>query len=119
MIHVQIEGRVRVYTVKTFSVDDFYNTVVKHEEMAHFDRRLWDIRGLTPTPTATELKRLAQLARDIASQPRRIALVATEDLYFGLLRMYSVYREDGEVSLHIDRDREQALQWLEAQGPGS
>jgi len=42
----------------------------------------------------------------------RCAIVATEDLHFGLSRMGSVYSEAAGVETQVFRDAEAALMWL-------
>ena len=45
---------------------------------------------------------------------RQCAIVAPEDLYYGLMRMASLYAEEFGVDTAVFRTEEEALQWLGA-----
>ena len=54
--------------------------------------------------------------RSTSLQGLRFAVVAPEDIAFGLARMYELLRDD-EGSTHVFREYEAALRWLEDSGP--
>jgi hypothetical protein len=54
----------------------------------------------------------AKHARSIPMPSGRVAIVASDDLTFGLFRMYEAYREDDEVKLCVFRTKEEAIKWL-------
>lgn len=73
------------------------------------------------TPSADELRQLAMLsaAMDLPTQPSRLAIVATQDLAFGLGRMYEVYRElstGGTKEVKVFRRLEDACAFLGVEG---
>ncbi len=76
---------------------------------------LWDFTQAFPAVSPEELERLADLAgQQPAGAPcPRAAIVAADDLAFGLARVYSARvnsKSAGEV--RIFRTREEALQWV-------
>ena len=74
---------------------------------------MWDLSGARPMFTADELREVAAYVR--AHRPvdaGRIAIVATEDLAFGMSRMYEVFASDLKVETRVFRDSELARQWL-------
>lgn len=101
------------------------------EEMLGYQREVWsqpDLCGydemivmdeVTDVDSATmgQLKRLASVAStmDLMTGPARMAIVAAQDLHYGLGRMYAVIREDTPLSrktISVFRTRGDALRWL-------
>jgi hypothetical protein len=78
-----------------------------------------DMSEVTDIVDATDrnMKALAELAvqADDPDQPTRLAIIAPQDLHFGLGRMYESYRSlnpKHSRSVAIFRTREEALRWL-------
>jgi len=73
-----------------------------------------DLRLVTEVEiTSDELRRLAQ--RYVFSPESRRALLVSNDLTFGLSRMFGVHRETlGEPGIRVfrDRERDEALDWV-------
>jgi hypothetical protein len=73
-----------------------------------------DLRLVTKVEiTSDELRRLAQ--RSVFSPESRRALLVSNDLTFGLSRMFGIHREIlGEPGIRVFRDREgdEALDWV-------
>ena len=74
------------------------------------------------TVTSVGLHALAdQTARNLdhARQTWRVAVVAPQDVVFGLARMYGLFREESPELVRVFRDLESAERWLgEARGEG-
>jgi hypothetical protein len=62
--------------------------------------------------TSTQIQELADYAKTKFSPPSRVAIVATEDLAFGLSRMYEVFRAQEMVDIEIFRHEQDAQNWL-------
>lgn len=62
------------------------------------------------------IRHIASVA--IFSKTSRRAMVAPEDVLFGLSRMYSGYRDAADENLRVFRTLEEARAWLEDTGPG-
>ena len=78
------------------------------------DLRLYDFSVGWNAPTE-EIKQIAEYAgKLIASSATRVALLAPEDLSYGLARMYQAYQdtENKAPDFKVFRSREEALSWL-------
>lgn len=73
--------------------------------------RLWDL-GVGVSFDAEEIKGLAQQSRGYEQPAARSAIVAPENVAYGLSRMFASYRDDNRVAQGIFRTREEALAWL-------
>lgn len=122
-IHVDHEKR-RVVGTATGTLEDrdlfaYQEAAGKHpgyDEL--FDgtavERLQDIRPASLMKLAS-----AAAAADIAKSSK-LAIVATQDVHFGMGRMYESFREcapNANRDLAIFHTREEAEQWLAAQNP--
>lgn len=80
---------------------------------------LVDMRGVTQVAfvPADRMSDLADLSgsMDAPGSLSKLAIIATNDLHFGLARMYQTKREmaaQGTKTVRVFRAREDALQWL-------
>ncbi|MGI9328962.1 MAG: hypothetical protein ACR2PZ_27340 [Pseudomonadales bacterium] len=73
---------------------------------------LWDFsNGFALTPD--EMREIADGAKKVAPRTsRRVAIVAPEDLNYGLLRIFEVYREKEGSQVKVFRNRELASEWI-------
>lgn len=64
--------------------------------------------------TGATLRQIAGLFAEADRRPEdsRVAIVAPGDLYFGLSRMYEVYRDPSPVRIRIFRGLAEAKAWL-------
>lgn len=118
---IELERR-RVTAVVTGRVakEDFFTyqrAVWSRPEVAGFDE-LVDMTGAEQIEDATAdaMRELAALSAEMDSDhPRRLAIVAPADLFFGLGRMYETYREiEGPTAREtaVFRTRAEAEAWL-------
>ena len=75
---------------------------------------LFDARGATTNVTAEQVRMLVQRAADTL---RRIplgptAIVATDDVVFGMARMYAILTDEAGARVEVFRDVESANRWL-------
>jgi len=83
---------------------------------------LWDFSEANPTDSFndTDMKRIASLAKsNLGSRPNcKTAFVATDNLQFGLTRMYMTYLEFQDITheTQVFRTLDKANQWLEESG---
>ena len=127
----------------TFKVDHDHRLVlaegrglVTSEEVFRYQLDVWsrpDVGGfneLVDMSAATELRegppdRVRALAKlsasmDDPARKSKMAIVAPQDLAFGIARMYQAHRELNEMStkkVGVFRDRESAYRWLAAVDP--
>ena len=74
-------------------------------------RRIYDLSNGLDLSTS-ELATLAEHGKTLFTEPSRVAIVASEDLAYGLARMESAYREDGIIDQATFRTESEALDWL-------
>ena len=79
--------------------------------------RLWDLSSEGINLTSTQIGEVAQYEKSKFLIPSKIAVVASKDLAFGLMRMYQVFREDELAEVNIFRTEREARAWLKEQ-PG-
>ncbi len=75
-------------------------------------RRLYDLNECKLRLTSDDMKSLADLAKPLDPSQSRIAVVASEDLNYGLARMHAVFREHDNFSIRAFRDEDEAIRWL-------
>lgn len=75
-------------------------------------RRLWDLRGCQLNVTAQELQQVAKVGQSRDVSGSRGALLADDDLNFGLSRLHEIYRQSEFIEVKVFRDELQALTWL-------
>jgi len=78
---------------------------------------LFDARGATTDLTADQVRRLAQRAADMLRivDLGPTAIVTTDDVVYGMARMYSVLAEGAGAAAEVFRDMESATRWLDRQ----
>lgn len=76
--------------------------------------RLWDLREAQLPLSGADIGEMARVVHDVGESPggRRLAIVATSDLPYGLVRMYTVFVEETNIETHAFHDIDQAPAWL-------
>jgi hypothetical protein len=77
---------------------------------------LVDARGAKTDLTAEQVRRLVRRTTQLARTTPlgRTAIVATDDVAFGMARMYSILTEGQGAAVEVFRDLDSAEQWLYA-----
>ena len=115
--HVDPDTRIALYSASgDIARDDVVSIIAEIYRDPAFQspwRSMWDLTGAKPLFSADELREIAAYVR--AHRPAdsgRVAIIATEDLAFGMGRMYEVFSSDLQVETRVFRDSETARQWL-------
>lgn len=74
-------------------------------------RRLW-IFQFGANFTTSEIKKIAGHGIEMWPMPSRSAVVAPDDLTFGLARMHEVFREYEGLNTRVFRGEQEAIVWL-------
>jgi len=79
---------------------------------------LFDARGATTDLTAAQVRTLVQRAADALRRGPLgpTAIVATDDVVFGMARMYAILTEQAGARVEVFRDVESANIWLQEVG---
>lgn len=62
--------------------------------------------------STAEVREGAEIAKAMANQPRRIAVVAPGEITFGISRIFKVYRESENTEFEVFREETEAKAWL-------
>ncbi len=73
---------------------------------------LWDLDDPGIKLSASEIRSLAEFAQHKKHRPRKTAVLVNDDLSFGLIRMYMVYREQPKTDTRVFRNKGEAHDWL-------
>lgn len=78
--------------------------------------RLWHLEeGWDLSPS--QIQKLASYTKSKSTEEIRLAVVTTEDLSYGLTRMFQAYRQEEHFDLHNFTTESEAICWLKAQFP--
>ena len=91
-----------------FAVDTIKEKYGKH-------KRLWDVSSCGVNLTQENIMELAEYAKSNLPETTRAAVVASDDLSFGVSREYEVYRETESLETRVFRVYEEALKWLQSE----
>ncbi len=111
------EERVARLTVKgELMLDEAIASVSELYEDSRFTeptRLLWDLQSARANWSDTEIDKFVDFIRKNRTQGRgRAAVVAIDDLSFGLSRIYEFKSYDVSVEVQVFRDLDDAIIWL-------
>jgi hypothetical protein len=101
------ESEFRQFVMAGRSIPAFWNAT----------KSLWDLRQVTEFPSANGIHSLALFVLKYIKPPYLVAIVVSQDVHFGLSRMFSILGEQAGVARRVFRDYEQARIWLLGEGP--
>jgi hypothetical protein len=70
--------------------------------------------SLATRPTS-EIIKVAEYLGPFQDRVKRCAVLATENIHFGLSRLGAVYSETAGVMTSVFRDKEEAISWLHSE----
>ena len=78
-----------------------------------YEKRLWDMSEIKFNFTIDEIQRIAAYGKSKFTKPNKLAIFALDDLTFGEMRQFGVYREEKGKSLpRVFRNEQDAIEWL-------
>ena len=101
---------VRFY--KSLGIDEIRNAITDVAQNHLSDLRLWDFSKAEINLTSSQIEQLAKYGKAKFSIPSKVAIVAPEDLAFGLMRIYEVHREEDQAEIKVFRSEQDAWGWL-------
>lgn len=105
------EGVTTIRFLRDLGLEEILAIVDVIAEKEKGNRRLWDIREHFHLNTA-EIRTLAKRGRILWPNAARVAYCVSNDVTFGLLRMFEVFREQDNYQTRVFRDEQVARQWL-------
>ena len=115
----QIEFRDGITTIRFSTspgLDDIYKAIDAVVENYLSGLRIWDFSNGFNLADA-ELKQLAEYGKSKFPIPSKVAVVAPNDLAYGVARVHDVYRESEILDEMIFRTEQEARAWLLSQTP--
>lgn len=107
------DGITRVQFSKRPTFSDAQSVIDDIVENYPYERRLWDLSNIKFDFTMDEIEKIAEYGKRKFIKPNKVAIIAPDDLAFGEMRAFEVYREQEELSVARGfRNEEQALAWL-------
>lgn len=78
-----------------------------------YEKRLWDMTDIKFDFTLNEIKLIAEYGKRVFTKPNKLSIVTDDDLAYGEMRQFMVYREqDGRATPIVFRKEEDAIKWL-------
>ena len=108
------DGVTTVRFSKDPGVEDIRNAIDGVAENYLSKLRLWDLRSVGIKLNSSQKKQLVEYGKSKFLVPSKVAIVAPEDLAYGLKRMYEIYREEGLTETAIFRTEQAARVWLKS-----
>jgi hypothetical protein len=94
------------------SFEEILSAIEESEGFVNTERELWDLSGTDFNLSSDQLSIFAARTRRKTNKPQKTAIVALEDLAYGLARIYSVHREEQQTEVNVFKSEEEAIRWL-------
>ncbi len=105
------DGIATIRFLRALTIEELLEVMDHVAQTVKCNRRLWDATGRF-TYTSQEVRRIAARGKEHWPSPARVAFWAADDLSFGLLRMFEVYRVQDNYETKVFRDEQKARHWL-------
>ena len=122
-VSYRFEGRIsRLTNEGASTVDELIETfeaALDHPDFPEHAILLWDIRESESLKdrSSGELLRITQILGPKAHRHSNTsAIIVSNDLYHGLMRMATAYGEECESNTRLFRDEAEALEWIDSLG---
>jgi hypothetical protein len=78
-----------------------------------YEKRLWDMSDVKIKFTTGQIKAMAAHGKTKFIKPNKLAIYVVDDLAFGQMRQFEVYREEeGKSESRVFRNEQNAIEWL-------
>ena len=112
LVNTGADGFYRLVLEGAGTLDELRETLTQLAVFPDTRKELWIISNLTLHISTSELVSLAELVKSNPHRPEMVAIVADNDLIYGLSRIFSGHREDRYTRVQVFRDETKALDWL-------
>lgn len=114
LVHTGVNGFYRLVLEGAGNLNDLRETLTQLAVFPDTRKELWIISNLTLHISTAEVVALAELVKSNPHSPDLVAIVADNDLLYGLSRVFSGHRENRQTKVQVFRSEDQALDWLNA-----
>ena len=94
------------------SYADLQRAVDDLAENYPYEFRLWDLSDVLFDLSMEDIQAIADYGKRRFTKPNKAAFVAPQDLSYGVMRAFEVYRKQDHADARVFRTREEALEWL-------
>lgn len=109
---IEIEdGIIKVRFIENPSADDICDSLDDAARITPGNLRLWDYTCGADL-TNGDIEKVASHAKSNNMQSGKVAIVAPQDLTYGVFRVYIAHREEDRIQLAAFRTEEKAVEWL-------
>ncbi|MEM1174274.1 MAG: hypothetical protein AAGA33_07070 [Pseudomonadota bacterium] len=111
---ISFDGDIAIVTA--LAAPDFEETMRLIDYLSQnniYKRRLWDFSQIDFPYDLHEIREFAAYGRAQMRAKNRFAVLVNDDIGFGSMRAFSVYRQEkGVTDVLVSRDRDEAITWL-------
>lgn len=110
---IHINGITKIKFLVNPSFEQVQSIIDEIAENYPYERRLWDMSEIKFNFTTDEIQRIAAYGKLKFTKLNKLAIYALDDLAFGEMRQFEVYREEDNKSLpRVFRNEQDAIEWL-------
>jgi hypothetical protein len=107
-----ISGITKITFLKKPTYVDAQNIIDEISKNNAYEKRLWDLTKVDFNFTLEEIKNISKYGKSKLIEPNKLAVVAFNDLAYGEMRQFMVYREEDVSSVCVFRCETEAFNWL-------
>ena len=108
-----IDGITKIKFLVSPSLDLCKSIIDEIVEHYPYEKRLWDLSEIKFNFTHAEIQAIAEYGKEKFTKPNKLAVFALDDLAFGEMRQFEVYRgEEGKALPRAFRNEQDAIDWL-------
>jgi len=108
------EGITVIRFIRKPEFNEILEAINEASTIDEYNLRLWDMRAGLDLSNE-EIDKIARHGKAVWRTPSKAAVVAPNDLAFGLIRMFEVHREQEEHLTRAFRTEKEAIKWLKEQ----
>ncbi|CAB5090000.1 hypothetical protein D3OALGA1CA_844 [Olavius algarvensis associated proteobacterium Delta 3] len=111
-----VDGLTTIHFSRAPTIGEAKIVIDKLADERSYHLRLWDFGDIFFNFSMDEIREIAEYGKSKFLEPNRMALVAPQDLAFGTLRAFEVYRQEDTHSIpRVFRAKAEAIDWLAEQ----
>ncbi len=112
----EVNDITKIVFIQDPTFDDAKEVIDRLVEENSYPLRLWDFGSVLFSFTRDEIQAIAMYGKSKFLEENRIAVVAPQDVAYGMLRTFEVYRDQESHSVvRAFRNTQEAMDWLEQQ----
>ena len=108
-----VDGITKIKFLVDPTVEDCKSIIDDLAENYPYEKRLWDLSDIVFNWTMEEIKTISEYGKYKFTRPNKLAVYAVDNVSFGEMRQFEVYREEeGKALPRAFRDEQEAIDWL-------